>query len=72
MNNRRPKQQADLSFENHFSLFLIRPLSRLGQKWLDDNVGDDETQHFGNAVACEPRYVQPILEGAIRDGLGVR
>lgn len=72
MKTRKPKQQIDLSFENHLSVFLIRPLSELGQKWLDENVGDDDTQHFGNAVVCEPRYVQPIWEGAIRDGLEVR
>ena len=72
MNTSRPKQQIDLSFENHFSLFLIRPLSELGQKWLDENVSNKETQYLGNAVACEPRYVQPIWEGAVRDGLGVR
>jgi hypothetical protein len=63
--------QFDLAFENHYSIVLIRRLSKSGQQWLDDNVGDDETQYFGNAVACEPRYVEPIWEGAITAALQV-
>ncbi|MGH9574275.1 MAG: hypothetical protein ACRD40_12190 [Candidatus Acidiferrales bacterium] len=66
-----PPIQFDLVFENHFSLFLIRPLSKLGQRWLDENVGGEETQYPGNAIACEPRYVQPIWEGAIAAALRV-
>src|SRR5882762_7195753 len=48
---------TDLIFENHFSLFLIRPVSPAGQSWLDENVGDENTLIFGGAVVCEPRYV---------------
>jgi hypothetical protein len=63
---------ADLVFENHLSLFLIRPVSSTGQSWLDENVGDDSTLTFGNAVVCEPRYVEAILQGATADGLVCR
>ncbi len=62
----------DLIFENHFSLFLIRPVSPAGQTWLDENVGDENTLTFGGAVVCEPRYVEAIVHGAIETGLGVR
>jgi hypothetical protein len=62
----------DLLFENHFSLFLIRPCSETGQRWLDDNVGNADTLTFGNAVVCEPRYVEAILQGAIAAGLAVQ
>jgi len=61
----------DLVFENHLSLFLIRPCSEAGQQWLDENVGDESTLTFGNAVVCEPRYVESILRGAIEAGLDV-
>jgi hypothetical protein len=64
--------QPDLSFENHFSIFLIRPLSSAGQSWLDENVGNDETLTWGGAVVCEPRYVGPIYRGAIDAGLVCR
>ena len=58
----------DLLFENHGSLFLIRPVSSAGQSWLDENIGDD-AQTFGSAVVCEPRYVADIFHGASNDGL---
>jgi hypothetical protein len=64
-------RSVDLRFENHFSIFLIRPCSETGQHWLDANVGDEDTLTFGNAVVCEPRYVESILRGAIAAGLGV-
>ena len=61
----------DLVFENHFSLFLIRPLSENGKQWLDENVGDENTLTFGGAVVCEPRSVEAIFLGAQSDGLAV-
>jgi hypothetical protein len=63
---------TDLIFENHGSLFLIRPVSPAGQSWLDENVGDSETQTWGGAIVCEPRYVEAIAHGAIEAGLAVR
>jgi hypothetical protein len=62
----------DLVFENHLSLFLIRPVSFTGQSWLDENVGNEDTLTLGTAVVCEPRYVEAILHGAIAAGLAVQ
>lgn len=62
---------VNLRFENHFSLFLIRPFSPAGQQWLDANVGDAETLTFGNAIVCESRFVEAIYRGAIDAGLEV-
>ena len=67
-----PSKVADLVFENHLNLVLIRPVSLAGQSWLDENVGDSETLTFGGAVVCEPRYVEPIYRGAVADGLVCR
>src|SRR6266436_5757612 len=61
----------DLVFENHLSLFLIRPVSFTGQSWLDENVDNEDTLTFGGAVVCEGRYVESILRGAIAAGLEV-
>ena len=67
-----PRQaEVDLSFENHGSLFLIRPLSDAGQTWLDENIGDD-AQVFGNAIVCEPKFVEAIFRGATSEGLVCR
>lgn len=65
------KRKVDLLFENHLSIFLIRPISPAGQSWLDENVGDENTLTFGGAVVCEPRYVEAIYFGAKQDGLAV-
>jgi hypothetical protein len=54
----------DIQFENHGSIVLIRGLPEAGQSWLDENVGDDETQYFGNAIAAQPRYCEAIFMGA--------
>jgi hypothetical protein len=64
-------RSVDLRFENHFSLFLIRPCSEIGHQWLDANVGDQETLTFGGAIVCEPRFVQAILRGAIAASLEI-
>jgi hypothetical protein len=63
------ERTIDIAFENHGSIVLIRGLSAAGQEWLDENVGNDETQYFGNAIAAEPRYCSAIMHGAQRDGL---
>lgn len=66
-----PERTSDIAFENHGYIVLIRGLSEAGQAWLDENVGNDETQYFGNAIAAEPRYCVDILLGAQREGLAV-
>ena len=71
-NNSTIDTSPDLLFENHLSLFLIRPVSPAGQTWLDENVGDENTLTFGGAVVCEPRYVEEIANGAASDGLVCR
>jgi len=65
------ERNSDIAFENHGSIVLIRGASPAGQEWLDANVGDDETQYFGNAIAAEPRYVEGIAQGAIEAGLEI-
>jgi hypothetical protein len=62
----------DIRFESHGSIVLIRGVSDAGRTWLDENVGNDETQYFGTAIAAEPRYCVPIVEGARSAGLVVR
>jgi hypothetical protein len=60
----------DIQVENHGSIILLRPTSTFGQDWLEANIQLD-AQMFGNAVACEPRYVRDIVRGARDDGLAV-
>jgi hypothetical protein len=67
----QPVPTPDILFENYGSLFLLRPVSAVGQTWLDENISDDALT-IGGAVACEIRYVEDIFLGAIGDGLVCR
>lgn len=63
---------TDFSFANHGSITLLTPRSRKAKRWLADNVEqNDETQYWGTSIAIEPRYVGPILEGIMADGLTI-
>ena len=62
----------DILVENHGSIILLRPVSPVGQAWLQENVIGEETQLFGNAVVCEPRCVTDVSFGARGEGLVVR
>lgn len=64
-------REIDIAVENHFSIVLLRPLSHPGREWLESHVADD-AQWFGNALVCELRYAEPIVSGAIEDGLVVQ
>ncbi len=68
----QPVPTTDILFENHGSLFLLRPVSSAGKTWLDENVGDKNALTFSGAVVCEPRYVENIFLGATGDGLVCR
>jgi hypothetical protein len=61
----------DVLIENHFSLFLVRPMTDRAADWLTENIGED-SQYFGDASVCEPRFVADLVEGMRRDGLVVR
>jgi hypothetical protein len=63
---------ADILVENYGSILLLRPVSSAGQLWLDENCVSPETQTFGGAVVCEPRYVANVVFGARGEGLVVR
>lgn len=60
----------DARFENHGSLWLVRPLTAAATDWIEDNVFD-EAQFWGNALVVEPRYVEALAEGMTLDGLAI-
>lgn len=51
----------DFTFENHFSLWLVRPNNRSAAEHLRENVSD-EAQWMGDALAVEPRYISDLAE----------
>ncbi len=62
---------ADLLVQGGGSVYLLRPTSRKGCRWLKEHIPADATW-FAGALAVEHRYVSDILAGAIRDGLKVK
>jgi hypothetical protein len=60
----------DLVATNHGSLFVLEPHTQPAREWCDENLGDDETQHWGlDGIVVEPRYLEDILQGARERGL---
>jgi hypothetical protein len=62
---------TDILVENHGSVVLLNPVSDEGRTWLDNNVAAEGWQWIGDALACEPRMVGAVVEGARNDGLEV-
>jgi hypothetical protein len=49
------------------SVYLITPLTKECQEWLEDNVSED-AQYFGHSLAVEHRYVESLLWGLEQNG----
>ena len=66
--------ELDFNLENHGSLFLLRPLNSAAKDWMNEHLPMDnpKTHFWGDAVVIEPRYVAPIVDGIIGDGLVLR
>jgi hypothetical protein len=68
------RTELDFKLENHGSLFLLRPLNSAAKEWMGEHLRMDnpETQFWGDAIVIESRYVAPIVDGIIADGLVLR
>ena len=68
------RTDLDFKLDNHGSLFLLRPLNSAAKKWMQEHLPMDnpETQFWGESIIIEPRYVAPIVDGIIGDGLVLR
>jgi hypothetical protein len=62
--------KSDLLVANHGSIFLLRPVTTAAREWVGEHIPEDAIW-FGGAVAVEHRYIVPIVQGAIADGLVV-
>jgi hypothetical protein len=61
---------ADVTVENHGSIFLFRPMNDAARQHLEENVSDG-AQWFGGALAVEPRYAGALAQALIEDGMEV-
>jgi hypothetical protein len=60
--------------ENCGSLCLLRLLNPVATNWMHEHLPmeSDETQFWGSAIVIEPRYLAPIVDGILADGLVLR
>ena len=62
------KTEPDLVCENHFTLFLLFPLTDCAKTWVEENLPSDYFT-FGMGIVIEARYFWAIFEGIQNDGL---
>jgi hypothetical protein len=60
----------DYTFENHFSIWLVRSNTTDAQEHLESHVSADATW-FGDALVVEPRYVSDLAVQLGEDGFTV-
>lgn len=57
----------EFTIADHGSIVLVTPITDECRIFLEDHTGE-EAQWFGPALAVEPRYVGPLVEGLIEWG----
>jgi hypothetical protein len=62
--------EPDFLVENHFTLFLLFPLSDAAKIWVDEHLPPDRAT-FGEGVVIEARYFWRILEALQAEGYTV-
>lgn len=70
----RPPHPADLVATYWGSLYLLRAQTPAGVEWIDEHLPPRDSLDvttWGDAIAVEPRYIAPIVDGAEHDGLTV-
>lgn len=60
----------DIIVRDHGSIAILVPLTSAAADWMARHLNPDH-QPWAGGVAVEPRYLPPILSGAVADGLKV-
>lgn len=61
---------ADIVVQNEGTIVLLVPETEVADEWLDEHL-DPDVVRWATGYVVEPRYVAPIIEGALEDGLKV-
>ena len=63
---------TDVVIENHGSIFLLRPTTRSGKEWIEQNISQQNGfQPYWPTVVVEPRHIADIVNGMRAEDLGV-
>ena len=60
----------DFRVGHHGSICLLFAMTPAAKVWVLENLPADH-QTFGKAIVVEARYLDPILDGIVSDGLSV-
>lgn len=60
----------DVEVTGSGTVYAMHPLTEAAHRWLEDNIGPDATW-YGDALMVKSRYLDPIIEGMLDDGLEV-
>lgn len=52
------------------TVFLLIPKTKAAKAWVGEHIPAD-AMYLGRGVAVEHRYIMPIVEGILNDGLTV-
>jgi len=66
-----PEPPVDFEIQNHFSIFLLCPITDAAINWVEKFLPEDVLK-FGGGIVVEPRYIGPIAQGIKDAGLAVR
>ena len=61
----------DVRVAFHGSICLVSPESEAAEAWINEHVDTEEAQFWAGALVVEPRYLEPLVEGMVGDGLTV-
>jgi len=61
----------DVLIENHGSVAMFTPMTPDAHQWVEEHVHVEPWQRMGCSIACESRYLGPLVEGMQQDGLVV-
>ena len=62
---------ADVFIENHGSVALLTPMTSVAHQWIEEHVEIEPWQRVGCSIACEPRYMEQLIDGMQEYGLDV-
>lgn len=58
----------DFNLNNHGSIVILNALTPAATDWAENHLPEDALR-WGNGYVIEPRYLAPILDGILEDGL---
>jgi len=62
---------ADFRIINHGTICILQALTEVAENWVSEYLPADATTWGQNGIVVEPRYVDPIIDGIVADGLEV-